>query len=68
MKYWEIIANNLSKSGWSWGVVQALTPQGKPMFVVDAYRENGKRFIVRSDELLTAFAELELVLEKLENH
>jgi hypothetical protein len=24
VKYWEIIANNLSKSGWSWGCVSAL--------------------------------------------
>jgi hypothetical protein len=24
MKYWEIIADNLSKAGWSWGCVQPL--------------------------------------------
>jgi hypothetical protein len=24
MKYWEIIANNLSKAGWSWGCVSAI--------------------------------------------
>jgi len=23
-KYWEIIANNLSKAGWSWGCVPAV--------------------------------------------
>jgi hypothetical protein len=24
MKYWEIIADNLSKAGWSWGCVSAV--------------------------------------------
>jgi hypothetical protein len=24
MKYWEIIADNLSKAGWSWGCVSVL--------------------------------------------
>jgi len=28
-------------------------------FVVDAHRDDGKRFIVRADDKLTAFAELE---------
>ena len=28
MKYWEIIADNLSKAGWSWGCVSALDLQG----------------------------------------
>jgi hypothetical protein len=29
------------------------------MFVVDAYRGDGKRFVVRADKKLTAFVELE---------
>jgi hypothetical protein len=29
---------------------------------VDAHREDGKRFVVRADELLTAFVELESVI------
>jgi hypothetical protein len=28
-------------------------------FVADAHRDNGKRFVMRADELLTAFVELE---------
>jgi hypothetical protein len=32
---------------------------GKTVFVADAHRCDGKRFIVRADELLTAFVELE---------
>ena len=59
MKYWEIIANNLSAAGWTWGVVSAVNTDGKTVFVADAHRSDGKRFIVRADELLTAFVELE---------
>jgi hypothetical protein len=29
------------------------------MFVADAHRDDGKRFVVRADEKLTAFMELE---------
>ena len=29
------------------------------MFVADAHRDDGRRFIVHADELLTAFVELE---------
>ena len=59
MKYWEIIADNLSKVGWSLGCVSAIDSQGRAIWIVDAHRGDGKRFIVRSDELLTAFLELE---------
>jgi len=42
VKYWEIIADNLRKAGWSWGCILSTG-----------------RFIVRADEKLTAFLELE---------
>jgi hypothetical protein len=29
MKYWKIIADNLSKAGWSWGLSQRLIPTGE---------------------------------------
>jgi hypothetical protein len=29
VKYWEIIADNLSKAGWSWGCVSAVDSQGR---------------------------------------
>ena len=58
MKYWEIIADNLSKAGWSWGCVSALDPEGRTIWIVDAHRGDGKRFVVRADEKLTAFVEL----------
>jgi hypothetical protein len=55
---WEIIAENLSKAAWSWGYVSALDRQGRTIWIVDAHRD-GKRFIVRADDVLTAFLELE---------
>jgi hypothetical protein len=58
MKYWEIIANRLKKAGWSLGYVSAIDSSGRTIWIVDAHRD-GKRFIVRADEMLTAFVEVE---------
>jgi hypothetical protein len=33
MKYWEIIADNLSKAGWSLGVSQRLIPTGEQSWI-----------------------------------
>jgi hypothetical protein len=60
VKYWEINADNPSKAGWSWGCVSAVDSHGRTMFVADAHRGDGQRFIVRADEKLTVFIELEL--------
>jgi hypothetical protein len=59
VKYWEIIADNLSKAGWSWGRVSAIDSNGRTIWIADAHRDGGKRFVVRADEQLTAFIELE---------
>jgi hypothetical protein len=61
VKYWEIIADNLSKAGWSWGCVATVDREGRTIFVADAHRDNGKRFIVTADEKLRAFLELQRV-------
>jgi len=55
VKPWEIIADNLSKAGWSLGWVSALDIKGRTIWIVDAHRDDGNRFIVRADEKLTAF-------------
>jgi len=55
----ELIADNLSESGWSWGCVSAIDPNGRTIWIADAHRDNGKRFVVHADEKLTAFVELE---------
>jgi hypothetical protein len=63
VKYWETLADNLSKAGWSWGCVSALNREGRTIWIVDAHRDDGKRFVVRADEKLTAFLELESVIQ-----
>ena len=59
LKYWEIIADNLKKAGWSWGCVSALDSNGRTIWIVDAHRGDGKWFIMRADEKLNAFLELQ---------
>jgi hypothetical protein len=61
VKFWEIIADNLSASGWSWGCVSAVDSCGHTIWIADAHRDNGKRFIVTADEKLRAFLELQRV-------
>lgn len=62
MKYWEIIADRLSADGWSWGTTTAHAVNAGKLYVVDAHRADVKgRFVVRSDELLTAFLQLEQI-------
>ena len=61
VKYWEIIADNLGKAGWSWGYVSAIDSEGRTIWIADAHCDDGKRFIVRADDILTAFLELERV-------
>src|SRR5207237_5244541 len=56
--YWEIIADNLSKAGWSWSCVASVDRERRTIWIVDAHRD-GKRFVVRAEEKLTAFQELE---------
>jgi hypothetical protein len=59
MKYWELVADKLSKAGWSLGWVSAVDSERRTIWIVDAHRDNGKRFIIRSEENLTAFVELQ---------
>jgi hypothetical protein len=59
MKYWEIIADNLSKAGWSWGCVSAIDFNGRTIWIADAHRGDGKRCVVHAGEKLSAFLELE---------
>ena len=39
--------------------VSAVDCQGRTIWIVDAHRGDGKRYVVRADEELTAFLELE---------
>ena len=63
MKDWEVIADNLSKAGWSLGCVSALDVRGRRIWIMDAHGYE-KRFVVRVDELLTAFDELQRAIHE----
>jgi hypothetical protein len=58
-RYWETIADKLSKAGWTWGCVATVDLEGRTIFVADAHRGDGKRYVVHADEKHSAFLELE---------
>jgi hypothetical protein len=43
VKYWEIIADNLSNAGWSWDCVSAIDSNGRTFWIADAHCDDGKR-------------------------
>jgi hypothetical protein len=65
MKDWEIIADKLSKAGWSLGWVSAVDSKGRTIWIADAHCVDWKRFVVHSEEKLTAFLELERITHEL---
>jgi hypothetical protein len=64
MKYWDLVADKLSKAGWSLGCVSTIDSNGRTIWIVDAHRDNGRRFVARADEKLTAFIELESAIRR----
>jgi hypothetical protein len=42
--------------------VSAINSNGQTIWIADAHRDDGKRFVVQADEKLTAFRELEAVI------
>ena len=46
------------------GLRRKMDSEGRDIFVVDAHRDNGERFVVHADEKLTAFLELESVIRE----
>jgi hypothetical protein len=65
VKYWEIIALNLKKAGWSLGLgLQRLVATGERAIWIGRYAsQRRKAFVVQADELLTVFLELEAAVE-----
>jgi len=45
------------------GYVSAVDSNRRTIWIADAHRGDGKHFVVRSDEKLTAFVELEAVIQ-----
>jgi hypothetical protein len=62
LKDWEIIADNLSKAGWSLGWVSAVDSEGAERSGLPTRIATESVFVVRADEKLTAFLELERVI------
>jgi hypothetical protein len=50
VKYWEVIADNLSKAGWSWGCVSAIDSNGRTIWIADTQRGDGKRCLKKERE------------------
>jgi hypothetical protein len=50
MKYWEIIADNLSKAGCSSGCVSAIDSYGRTIWIADAHRGDEKRCLKKERE------------------
>jgi hypothetical protein len=59
-----IICHPAIKAGWSWRCVSAVDSEGRTIWIADAPRDNGKRFVRRADEKLTAVLELEAAVTK----
>jgi len=62
--YWEIIADNLTKTAWRCGCVSSTDHQGQQFWVVVAEREDAGRFIVYADDMRTAFLELQTAIHR----
>jgi hypothetical protein len=58
MKYWETIADNLSRAGGSWGCVATVDSRGRTTFVADAHRDDGKSSLWRESIAFGNRAEL----------
>jgi len=58
----QIVVDGLSKAGWGWGCVSAIDSNGRTIWIADAHRGDGKRFVVHAEEKLTAFMELEAAI------
>jgi len=54
---------SISLRDWSWRCVSATDASGRTIWIADAHRDE-KRFVVRADEKLTAFLELESAIRK----
>ena len=46
----------------SWGCLSAIDCEGRTTWIADTHRDDRKRFVVRADEMLTAFVELEAAI------
>jgi hypothetical protein len=62
--YWEIVRDNLQNAGWNCGCISSTDHEGRQFWVVAAERSDAGRFIVQSDEMLTAFFEIHAAIHR----
>jgi len=53
-------ADNFNLSGWHWGCVSAIDSNGRPIWMQAHITATETDFVVRWDEMLTAFLELKV--------
>jgi len=46
------------------GCVSAIDSEGRTIWIADAHRDDGRRFVVRADGKLSAFLELESAVDQ----
>ena len=56
--------DNLTQAGWNCGSISSTDHKGRQFWVVAAEREDAGRFIVHSDEVRTAFMELQVAIHR----
>ena len=64
MKYWKIIARNISNHGWQLDC-KADIGLGCDMWILKAKGPDGQRFVVESNELLNALVEAEKLSKRI---
>lgn len=65
IKYWEIIADEIHAAGWSYGYIRVFDSKNGWTWIVDAHREDGHRYVVQAETLMTAFIVLQQMLNSL---
>jgi hypothetical protein len=55
---------NSAKPVGVWAASQRLIPTARTIWIIDAHRGDGKRFVAGADEELTAFIELEAAVRE----
>jgi hypothetical protein len=61
---WQMIAETLSKAGFSGGCSWEIDSSGRVLYTADAYSRDGRRFIVLANERFTAFLELQATIHR----
>jgi hypothetical protein len=58
------VTANLRKAGWNCGCISSTDHKGRQFWGVAAERKDDGRFIVRANEVLTAFLELHAAIQR----